>query len=100
MYDNVFSKHSCEYFVNPFTKEELEKLHTKQLLKWEYRGGGWSVSADDWFCDIENCVECKQCYENCQHNSEIVKSILATREHISNKKESKQLRKERIKRGV
>ena len=90
----------CFEFTYAYTEEEikeLEKLHTKQLLN---KKRGLYVAGD--FCRdcCGDCDECKQCMQNEKFNKEILKSILATREHILNKKESKELRKAKIKKGV
>ena len=75
-------------FYDRKTKEELSKLHTKQLLKHLRNTYGWGDY--DW--------ECKD-YEALSKYQDLIKSILATREHIPNKKESKALRKAKIKKG-
>ena len=90
----------CWDFTYAYTQEEikdLEKLHTKQLLN---KKRGLYLAGD--FCRdyCGDCDECNQCMQNEKFNKEILKSILATREHILNKKESKELRKARIKKGV
>ena len=88
----------CLYFVNSFDVEKLSKLHTKQLLKWEYRDGGWLSCADGCYC--ESSEECRRCMKNYEQNRTMVKTILATREHIPNKQESRMIRKEKIKKGI
>ena len=42
------------------------------------------------------CPKCKKEFENYRS---LIKEVLATRPHIPNKKESKAIRKERIKKG-
>ena len=75
------------------TKEEYEKMHTKQLLKWLNATRTYL----EWAC-LDSCTDCSNCPKII--NRKIIKDILATRPHIPNKKESKQIRIERIKRGV
>lgn len=76
------------YGYNYLTVEELNQMKTRQLLNhlnsirsW----GDWDWSDDEW--------------EELRKYRETIKSILATREHVPNKQESKALRKERKKRG-
>ena len=89
----------CDIFTEKYTTEELEalnKLHTKQLLK-QLRGSRvWGEDCRDYFT---NTPECEQCLANQKYNEKQLKAILATREHIPNKQESKALRKARIKKG-
>lgn len=76
--------------------EALEKKHTKQLLKERnslYHGG----CSGTYY--ISNSPECATCCRNTEYNMGRIKTILATREHILNKQESKALRKRRIKEG-
>lgn len=76
--------------------EALEKKHTKQLLKERnslYRGG----CSGTYY--VSNSHECTTCCRNTEYNMGRIKKILATREHILNKQESKALRKRRIKEG-
>lgn len=71
------------------TEEQMKNLKTRQLLahlRRTYRWGDY-----DWE-DVD--YEAKKAYQA------RVKVELATREHIPNKVESKQIRKARIKRGV
>lgn len=75
---------------HPYSREILEHMCTRQLLK-ELRntysyGCPYSWTNDDWL-DLD-------AYQA------TIKSILATREHIPNKKESKRIRKAKIKKGV
>ena len=81
---------TCVHTVS--TREELEKLHTKQLLK--FRIHSTYPCSNDIQCP--HYIECTRALEAEQA---LIKEILATREHIPNKRESKQIRKERIKRG-
>ena len=79
--------------VHLYTKEDFEKLHTKQLLKLRYTIDG----------NIEyDCVNCKD-YAQCmsRHNSNLSQlyAVLNTREHVPNKQESKRLRKLRKQQG-
>lgn len=90
----------CDEFTERYTTEELEslnKLHTKQLLR-KLRG----IDVCSEYCqdmsDRRN-PECVKCWANHKYNREQLKAILATREHIPNKQESKALRKARIKKG-
>ena len=79
-----------------YTNEEiaqLQKLHTKQLLKKK------NVMCGGYCSYFLGCESCKECYDNYQHNLQQLKNILATREHIPNKQESKALRKAKIKKG-
>lgn len=75
----------CEYM----TIEELNQLKTRQLLNHLNATRSWG----EWFWEDEQWNKLKE-YQT------TIKSILATREHIPNKQESKMLRKERKKRGV
>ena len=95
---NNTEKFDREYdcLVKLWTKEELEKMHTKKLLHWGYRSGGIIA----WSGCNNGSEACRLCRKHREANRALVKEILATREHIPNKKESKQLRKERIKRGI
>lgn len=76
-----------------FVKEELEKLHTKQLLKLRISKHGSFNS------DCKYCEHYKECKIICESNDTILYSILNTREHVPNKQESKAKRKERKKKG-
>ena len=81
---------TCVHKVS--TREELEKLHTKQLLR--------SRVHTTYPCSTDiQCPHYKECKRALEEEQALIKEILATREHIPNKKESKQIRKERIKRG-
>lgn len=91
----------CFYFQKKYSTADIEKLkimHTKQLLNERNRQYKSSEYCSD-MCD-KSSHECILCLQNQQHNKEQIKNILNTREHILNKKESKQKRKERIKRGI
>ena len=79
-----------------YTQEDIDnlnKLHTKQLLNClnncSYRRGG------------VDCDYCSQSLMNCngKKNKQVLLDILATREHVPNKAESKRNRKQNIKRG-
>ena len=90
---------SCCYFTRVYTTEEIEKLnkmHTKQLMN--ERNKLYTVTG---YCNDLCChdAECHLCQANIQHNKEQLKKILATREHVLNKKEAKELRKARAKGG-
>lgn len=82
----------CEH--NFRTREELEKLHTKQLLRSRITH---YPRCDNYYYD--RCRYWTECKKEFDDFNKLVKEILATREHIPNKHESKMLRKERIKRG-
>lgn len=90
----------CGEFREAYTEKEiknLEKLHTKQLLN---KKRGLYIAGDicrDCCGDLD---ECKDCLNNEKFNQHILKNILSTREHIPNKKESKELRKAKIKKGI
>ena len=90
---------NCDIFTQRYTPEEIEalnKLHTKQLLK-HLRSS--RVCGEDCRYLYNNSPECEQCLANQKYNEKQLKAILATREHIPNKQESKALRKARIKKG-
>lgn len=89
----------CYDFQKRYSKadvEALEKKHTKQLLK--ERNGSYirSEYCTDCCGDHEECVECQS---NIEFNKAVINRLLATREHVLNKQESKALRKQRIKEG-
>lgn len=90
----------CDIFTERYTTKELEalnKLHTKQLLK-QLRGS--RICGEDCrYYYTSSSPECQQCLANQKYNEQQLKAILATREHIPNKQESKALRKARIKKG-
>lgn len=76
--------------IRSYNKAELEKLHTKQLLRY-YR---YCYSQFDWIerngnCCAECCGHGKECWATLKANHDLVCSILNTREHVPNKKESK-----------
>ena len=84
------NEEKCKF--NYETKEELEMLHTKQLLNMRLYH---TLPYDDCnYCKYKD--ECKKEFENYRS---LIKEVLATRPHITNKKESKAIRKERIKKG-
>ena len=72
-----------------YSFEELQKLKTRQLLKELNDTRSWGCpycwTKDDW--------------RDLSFYQTMIKEVLATREHIPNKIESKQLRKARIKKG-
>ena len=76
--------------------EALEKKHTKQLLKERNSFYINTGNCYDWCGDLEGCSECRS---NIEFNKAVIKRLLATREHVLNKQESKALRKQRIKEG-
>lgn len=89
----------CTDFHRKYSESELEtlrKMSTRQLLK--ERNSLYYVSE---FCADCHCQddECTECIRNQDYNMEQVKALLATREHVPNKQESKALRKQRIKEG-
>lgn len=89
----------CFNFRHRYTEQDLTALtqmHTKQLLKERDHCYSSRCSGNYY---TSNCPECKACLANQDYNKDQIKRILATREHIPNKKEAKELRKERIKRG-
>ena len=91
---------NCDMFTKCYTTDEitaLNKLHTKQLLK---RLRSSRVCGEDCrYLYTSSSPECQQCLANQKYNEQQLKAILATREHIPNKQESKALRKARIKKG-
>ena len=92
---------ACFDFQDKYTNEDiraLENMHTKQLLNERNRLYHVSESCADCCCDKYD-EECQRCGNNHEFNMQQVKRILATREHVPNKQESKALRKLRIKEG-
>ena len=92
---------ACFYFQDKYTNEDLralENMHTKQLLNERNRLYHVSEYCADCCCDKYD-EECQRCGSNHEFNMQQVKRILATREHVPNKQESKALRKQRIKEG-
>jgi hypothetical protein len=90
----------CREFREAYTEEEiknLEKLHTKQLLN---KKRGLYIAGDICIDSCGDLDECNECLNNEKFNLGILKNILSTREHILNKKESKELRKAKIKKGI
>ena len=89
----------CWDFQPKYTSEQIDsfhKMHTKQLLHERNLLYGGSTYCQGCHDDHNECGECRN---NRKYNKMQLKAILATREHIPNKQESKTLRKERIKRG-
>lgn len=90
----------CIDFTERYTelqKNNLNTLHTKQLLHKKNIAYVRSELCRD--CFTANCQECNECIANQNLNKEDIKAILATREHVLNKKEAKAFRKKRIKEG-
>lgn len=90
---------ACIDFTQRYTAEQirqLQTLHTKQLLK--KRDFSYVCSELCRDC-CSHCEECDTCIANEEFNREQIKAILATREHVLNKREAKALRKQRIKEG-
>lgn len=90
---------SCFDFQDKYTNEDiraLENMHTKQLLTERNRLYHSGCSGSYY---VSNSPECAACCQNNEYNMEQIKKILATREHVLNKQESKALRKQRIKEG-
>ena len=89
----------CYDFQKRYSEADLkalEKKHTKQLLKERNSSYVCSEYCTDCCGDHEECAVCQS---NIEFNRAAVKRLLATREHIPNKPESKALRKQRIKEG-
>lgn len=89
----------CYTFKHRYTEQDLvalNNMHTKQLLKERDRCYSGGCSGTYY---TSNSPECAACLKNQDYNMEQIKKILATREHVPNKQESKALRKERIKKG-
>ena len=87
-----FNNNSC--IMKEFTKEQLEKYHTKQLIK--------ILRAQSRQLDLSCADGCKYfltCKKIIEKNIILLKEILATRPHIPNKKESKAIRKAKKKNG-
>lgn len=74
--------HSC------YTLEEMEKMPTRQLLGHLRKTYCWGDSYSTW----------EEVREIDKYQKQI-KSVLAKREHIPNKQESKAIRKAKIKKG-
>ena len=90
---------SCFDFCTRYSEadiEAMEKKHTKQLLN-ERNSLYHSSCSGSYY--VSNSPECAACCQNNEYNMEQIKKILATREHVLNKQESKALRKQRIKEG-
>ena len=93
---------SCFDFQDRYSYADiraLENMHTKQLLNERNRLYHVSEYCADCCCDKYD-EECQRCGNNHEFNMQQVKSILATRDHVPNKQESKALRKQRIKEGT
>ena len=91
---------ACHDFQDKYSQEDIDVLkqkHTKQLLN--ERNRLYHVSEFCADCHDTTDPECQHCYANQKYNMNQLKAILATREHVLNKKESKELRKKRIKEG-
>lgn len=80
--------------ITHLNKNDLEKLHTKQLLK-KLRGHNICLST---YC-YEYCKNSSICSKIKDENVALLRDILKNRPHVPNKKESKELRKARIKKG-
>ena len=80
--------------VEVLDKNQLESMHTKQLLK-ELRNTYAGIC-----CDTDWCENGALCKHNHDENVRRIKEILATRPHIPNKQESKAMRIAKIKKGV
>ena len=92
---------ACFDFQDKYSSEDiraLENMHTKQLLNERNHLYHVSEYCADCCCDKYD-EECQRCGNNHEFNMQQVKRILATREHVPNKQESKALRKQRIKEG-
>ena len=76
------------------TREELEKLHTKQLLN--SRITHYPRCDNYYYSPCSYWAECKKEFDDF---NKLVKEILATRPHVPNKQESKAIRKAKIKKG-
>ena len=74
----------------------MEKMNTRQLLKLHKTSYLRSEFCSDCCGDLDECADC---LKNEEFNKATLKRILATREHIPSKQESKALRKQRIKEG-
>lgn len=92
MQDELNKRKGC--FFNSIQKEELEKLHTKQLLNMLRQTN--RIHFYEYCCDCEDYYNCKKNYTK---YISMLKEILATRPHIPNKKESKAIRIAKIKKG-
>ena len=74
--------------------EDFDKFHTKQLMDMRYNP---PYAAYEYYC--ESCSAEEQCCENREKNQQALREVLATRPHVLNKKESKELRRNRKKQG-
>lgn len=87
----------------PLSRQQLETMHTKQLLNRRnymyklWKNGKYNpVRRDRWLNDFYIYDGDEQTALNEQA---MIKEILATREHIPNKKESKAMRQAKAKKG-
>ena len=71
-----------------FSEEQMKNMHTRQLLAHLRQTYSWGE--DDWVREDWNAKEAYQAR---------IKAVLATREHIPNKIESKKLRIARKRKG-
>jgi hypothetical protein len=71
-----------------YTLDEMKKMSTRQLLGHLRKTYCWGDSYSTW----------EEIHELDKYQKQI-KSVLATREHIPNKQESKAIRKAKIKKG-
>ena len=83
----------CKHYYE--TKEQLEKLHTKQLLKLKIK----RISYPSGICDYGHCPYREECLQEYNNFHGLIKEILTKRPHIPNKQESKAIRKAKIKKG-
>ena len=91
----------CFDFQDKYSDKDIEalnSLHTRQLLKMK----NINYKRSEYCCDMcdKRDPECRLCISNQQFNREQIKAILDTREHVPNKKEAKEIRKQRIKEGI
>lgn len=79
----------CGFDYEILTYDELQKLKTRQLLSLLRKTHSWG------------CPYCwgSEEWNKVQEYQKLIKSVLATREHIPNKIESKAIRKAKIKKG-
>lgn len=84
------------YYGKVYPIEALEKLHTKQLIHIN-RGCYKNVCS----CGVSHCdfYHDSEQYKREQENIKNIKAVLATREHVPSRAESKRARIARIKKG-